>query len=143
VLVEMRQDQRALAHLSAVHNPAEASFNMGQLLVDRNRAADAAPYFQAAIQQNPNMQQAQQALARLQGASVAAATVAPPTVLPQQAAPAGPSLGPQPQQQPAWSTGPQMSYPATARTPAVGASSYVAPQYLPPVANQPGGPAHR
>ena len=31
VLVEMRQDQRALAHLAAVHNPAEANFNLGQL----------------------------------------------------------------------------------------------------------------
>ena len=45
VLVELRQDQRALAHLSAVHGGAEANFNMGQLLVQRGRPMDAAPYF--------------------------------------------------------------------------------------------------
>ena len=59
VLVEMHQDQRALAHLAAVHGAADANYNLGQLLVERNRAADAAPYFQAALQQNPGMQQAQ------------------------------------------------------------------------------------
>ena len=37
VCVEMRQDQRAMAHLSAVHTPAEVQFNMGQFLVVRNR----------------------------------------------------------------------------------------------------------
>src|SRR6185295_3022232 len=33
VLVEMRQDQRALAHLAVVHNQADANYNLGQLLV--------------------------------------------------------------------------------------------------------------
>src|SRR6478609_10342395 len=80
VLVEMRQDQRALAHLSAVHNSAEANYNLGQLLIERGRATDAGPYFQAALQQNPGMQQAQEALAKLQGNPVAVA--APPAVLP-------------------------------------------------------------
>ena len=65
VLVEMRQDQRRLAHLAAVHNPADANFNLGQLLVDRGRPADAVTYFQAALQLNPSMQQAQDALAKL------------------------------------------------------------------------------
>ena len=73
VLVEMHQDQRALAHLAAVHGAADANYNLGQLLVERNRAADAAPYFQAALQQNPGLQQAQVALAKLQGTQVAAA----------------------------------------------------------------------
>jgi tetratricopeptide (TPR) repeat protein len=67
VLVEMHQDQRALAHLAAVHGAADANYNLGQLLVERNRSADAAPYFQAALQQNPGLQQAQEALAKLQG----------------------------------------------------------------------------
>ena len=58
VLVEMRQDQRALGHLAAVHNPAEANFNLGQLLVDRGRPADAVAYFQTALQLNPGMQPA-------------------------------------------------------------------------------------
>jgi len=58
-----------------------------------------------------------------------------PTAMPQLAAPTGPIIAPQQQ---TWSAGPQFGYPATARTPAAGASTYVQPQYLPPVANQPG-----
>lgn len=73
VLVEMHQDQRALAHLAAVHGPADANYNLGQLLVERGRGADAVPYFQAALQQNPNMQPAQEALAKLQATKMAAA----------------------------------------------------------------------
>lgn len=135
VLVEMRQDQRALAHLSAVHNSAEANFNLGQLLIERGRAADAGPYFQAALQQNPGMQQAQEALAKLQGNPVAVS--APPAVLPAvpQPVPPGPMTAPQQQ---TWSNGPQLGYPATARTPNPATSSYVPPTYMPPVANRPG-----
>jgi tetratricopeptide (TPR) repeat protein len=141
VLVEMRQDQRALAHLSAVHNPADANFNLGQLLVDRGRPGDAALYFQTALQLNPGMQQAQDAIARLGGqVNVAQQTPAVPVLVPQQAAPAGPSIAPQ---QPAYPSGPQLSYPATARTPGLGASSFVPPQYLPPVASQPRQPLQR
>jgi hypothetical protein len=108
------------------------------LLIDRGRAADAAPYFQAALQQNPNMQQAQDALAKL-GAQTAVADAAPvvPSATTPAAASTNPSFAPQ---QPTWSAGPQLSYPATARTPATGASSYVPPRYLPPIASQPGQP---
>jgi tetratricopeptide (TPR) repeat protein len=135
VLVEMRQDQRALAHLSAVRSAAEANYNLGQLLIERGRAADAGPYFQAALQLNPSMQQAQDALAKLQGSAVAVA--APPAAVPavQQPVPAGPMTAPAQQ---TWSNGPQLGYPATARTPAPGTSSYVPPRYLPPVASRPG-----
>jgi tetratricopeptide (TPR) repeat protein len=136
VLVEMRQDQQALAHLATVHNPAEANFNLGQLLVERNRAADAAPYFQAALQLNPGMQQAQDALAKLGApANVATQATSSPVLAPQAATPSGPSFAPQQQ---TWPAGPQLSYPATARTPGPGASSYVPPRYLPPIASQPG-----
>ena len=65
VLVELRQDQRALAHLSAVHAPAEANYNLGQLLVERNRPQDAAKYFQAALGIDPAMQPAQRCLPNL------------------------------------------------------------------------------
>ncbi len=145
VLVEMRQDQRALAHLATVHNPADANFNLGQLLVDRGRPADATMYFQTALQLNPGMQQAADALAK-QGTQMNVAQQAPavpmmPGIAPQQAVPAaGPSLG---TQQPTYEAGPQLSYPATARTPGVGASSYIPPQYMPPVASQPGRPLQR
>jgi tetratricopeptide (TPR) repeat protein len=145
VLVEMRQDQRALAHLAAVHGPADANYNLGQLLVERHRSSDAAPYFQAALQQNPTMQQAQNALAKLQGTQISVATlppaaapvapVAPVTQFaPQMTTPRGQPVVPQP----AWSPGPQFTYPNTAQSPSVGTSSFVAPQYLPPVAGRPG-----
>jgi hypothetical protein len=142
----MRQDQRALGHLAAVHGPADANYNFGQLLVQRGRPADATPYFEAAVAQNPHMQPAHVALAKLRGETV---TETPPTT----ATPAGAP-------QPAPTTGPQFGYPATARSPEIGASSYIPPtyhapsapfpatsypttagapaRYLPPVAIQPG-----
>jgi tetratricopeptide (TPR) repeat protein len=138
VLVEMRADQQALVHLSAVHAPADANFNMGQLLVQRNRAADAAPYFAAALEINPAMQPAYEALGKLQGPMVGQA----PTVAAEQLAPAGmPTAAPQgapamaPQQ--AMPAGPQLSFPATARNPAVGTSSYVPPGYYAPAGQLP------
>jgi Tfp pilus assembly protein PilF len=144
VLVEMRQDQRALGHLAAVLNPAEANYNLGQLLVQRGRPADATTYFQTALQLNPGMQQASDALAKL-GAQPTAPVIAQqapvaPVAPQQQFAPAGPSFGPQ---QPTYSSGPQLGYPATARTPGVGTSSYLPPQYMPPIASQPGRPLQR
>jgi tetratricopeptide (TPR) repeat protein len=93
VLVEMRQDQRALAHLAAVHNPADANFNLGQLLVDRGRPGDGAMYFQTALQLNPAMQQAQDAIAKLGGqTNVAAQTPVAPAMPQQQFAPAVPGF---------------------------------------------------
>jgi tetratricopeptide (TPR) repeat protein len=133
VLVEMRQDQQALAHLAAVHPPADAQYNMGQLLVQRGRPQDATPYFTAALEMNPAMQPAYEALVK-QGAvagqvpSVASeqpATNGLPTAAPQSA----PVMA-EPQQ--AAPNGPQMNFPATARTPAVGTSSYVPPGYYAP-----------
>jgi tetratricopeptide (TPR) repeat protein len=114
ILVEMRQDQRALAHLATVHVPAEANYNLGQLLVQRGRAADAAVYFQTALQYNPELQSAQMALGQLQGQP----QVAPEAFVPN----TGPVIGPQ---QPP--TGPQLEYPATANTPDFGTSSYTLP----------------
>ncbi len=138
VLVEMRQDQRALAHLAAVHGSADANYNIGQLLVQRNRSADAAPYFQAALQQNPNMQPAQEALAKLQGnkvvVSMPPAAAQPGTPIAPQTTPVGQPVAPQQ----AWTTGPQYSYPATAQAPTNGATSSTQPRYLPPVAARPG-----
>jgi tetratricopeptide (TPR) repeat protein len=126
VLVEMRQDQQALSHLAAVHAPADANYNMGQLLVQRHRAADAAPYFAAALEINPAMQPAYEALSKLQGQMAGQG----PVVVPQGA----PAMDVQ-QQAPA--TGPQLSYPSTARNPAASASSYVPPGYYAPAAQFP------
>ncbi len=122
VLVEMRQDQRALAHLSAVHGPAESNFNLGQLLVDRGRPHEAVTYFGRALELDPSMQQAQQAIAQLHGTPAAPAQFASEPAVPQQNV--APVYGPQfaPQQQVA-----EPTFPATARGPAFGASSYVPP----------------
>jgi tetratricopeptide (TPR) repeat protein len=128
ILVMMHQDQRALAHLAAVHGPAEANYNMGQLLVQRGRAADAAPYFQAAIDQNPNLQAAHLALARLQGRHVPSAAPPVGTMVEPATAPAGPVVMPSPDP----AAGPQLGYPATARSPDLGASSYIPPAYYAP-----------
>jgi tetratricopeptide (TPR) repeat protein len=141
VLVEMRQDQKALAHLAAVHNPADANFNLGQLLADRGRPGDGAMYFQTALQLNPAMQKAQDAITKLGGqTNVAIQAPVAPAAQQQQFAPAGPNFAPQ---QPTYSSGPQLSYPATARTPVPGTSSYIPPQYMPPIASQPGRPLQR
>jgi len=122
VLVEMHQDQRALAHLSAVHGPAESSFNLGQLLADRGRPHEAVAYYQRALALDPSMQQAQMAIAQLSGGSMTQSQfAAEPTVQQQEIAPAyGPQLAPQ---QPIA----EPNFPATARGPAFGTSSYVPP----------------
>jgi Tfp pilus assembly protein PilF len=130
VLIEMREDQRAIAHLAAVHGAAEANYNFGQLLVQRGRGTDATQYFQAAVDQNPQLQHAHVALAKLQGTTPtttpSVATEAP-TATPQQ----GPTFGP------------TMAYPSTAQTPAYNTSGYVPPRALPPVASQPGSRIQR
>jgi tetratricopeptide (TPR) repeat protein len=134
VLIELRQDQRALGHLVAVHGAAEANYNFGQLLVQRGRAVEATPYFQAAVDQNPQLQSAHVALAKLRGTPIPQVTTAQPASAPaviQQTPPAGP----------------QLYYPATARSPEPGASTYVPPTYYapagtaPPIASPNYGPA--
>jgi tetratricopeptide (TPR) repeat protein len=139
VLVEMRQDQQALAHLAAVHGSAEANYNLGQLLVQRGRADEAAPYFVAAIEQRPDMQAAHEALARLQGPDAATPTiasdVAPDVTGPAVATePSAPAAAPTAMPHQASPAGPQFQYPATATSPGLGTSGYVPPGYRPPAA---------
>jgi tetratricopeptide (TPR) repeat protein len=138
VLVEMREDQRALAHLAAVHGSAEANYNLGQLLVLRGRSDEAAAYFVAAIEQKPDLQAAHDALGQLQGAGPAGtmppATDTPsvattPAAMPERAVPAAAPTGMPQQAAPA---GPEFSYPTTARSPDPGASSYIPPNYHAP-----------
>ncbi len=134
VLVEMRQDQRALAHLAAVHNAADANYNFGQLLVQRGRPADATPYFQAAVEQNPQMQHAHVALAKLRGEEVPATATYTPAAPPQPQSPAveqsAPTDAPQNDQ--------PLTFPATAaRTPGVYPQTGMPTRYLPPVAARP------
>jgi tetratricopeptide (TPR) repeat protein len=165
VLVEMRQDQRALAHLASIHGAAEANYNLGQLLVMRGRSAEAAPYFIAAIEQKPDMQAAHDALAKLQAVDAVGtptvATEAPPVVTAPSAVPGvtSPAAPPAEVPQQSVTAGPEFGYPSTARSPEPGTSSYVPPgyyapsvpyrptvdprvgtrpQYVPPVVSQPG-----
>ncbi len=136
VLVEMHQDQRALAHLSAVHGPAESNYNLGQLLVDRNRPHEAIAFFQRALELDPTMQQAQLAIAQLNGMPTIPSQYAVEPVTPQQEI--APAYGPQfaPQQQVA-----EPTIPATARGPAFGTSSYIpATNYVPPTNYYPSSP---
>jgi Tfp pilus assembly protein PilF len=160
VLVEMRQDQKALAHLTAVHGSAEANFNVGQLLVQRARPSEAVPYFVAAIEQKPDLVAAQEALANLQGTDVSTQTAAatpsvsetasaPTTTVTEsvpevatQPAPPTTTPGVAPPRDP--SQGPQFGYPATARSPEFGQSSQVPPGYYPPTRPFPatGAPAY-
>ncbi|MCI0332787.1 MAG: tetratricopeptide repeat protein [Planctomycetes bacterium] len=135
VLVEMRQDQRALAHLAAVHNAADANYNFGQLLVQRGRPVDATPYFQAAVEQNPQMQHAHVALAKLRGEQVPAAATYTPTTTPQPQTPAVQQQSP-PTDAPPYD--PQLTFPATAaRAPGVYPQTGMPTRYLPPVAARP------
>ncbi len=141
VLVEMRQDQRALGHLVAVHGAADANYNLGQLLVQRGRAADATHYFQAALEQNPASEPARVELAKLQGRDPAVAgttTTVPPTAPAPVAPVVAPAVVPQfaPPQQPP-QAGPQFYYPPAAQSPAFGASSYVPPTYYRPPSSYP------
>jgi tetratricopeptide (TPR) repeat protein len=147
VLVEMRQDQRAMAHLACVHGPAETQFNMGQLLVARSRATEAEAYFEKALDVDPNLEAARVALNQLPGnqprqeatPQVAAQTPKPqpPAVADQRpatsATPAAPAATPPTGQQ----LGPQMIYPGDSRTSSLGRPGFVPSPYQPPVGPYP------
>jgi superkiller protein 3 len=138
VLVEMRQDQRALAHLSAAHGPAESSYNLGQLLADRGRPHEAVMYFQQALELDPTMQPAQLAIAQLSGAPATARQFAAEPAMQQQGV--IPSYSPKlaPQQSVA-----EPTFPATARGPELGTSSYVPPKSYYPSTATPTAPVYQ
>ncbi len=65
VLTELNRNNEALAHLSAVHPPAIANYNLGFLLNQRGRQIEAAEYLRTASRIDPQMQPAQALLAQL------------------------------------------------------------------------------
>lgn len=142
VLVEMQQDHKALAHLSAVHGPAVSNYNMGQLLVARGRPNESMAYFQTALQLDASMDAARMAIAQLsQEPSKAQTQVASEELQPQRSpkpSEFGPVLTPQ---RPA----PQPDFPATARGPAFGTQSYMPPTGYPGASatGAPGAPVYR
>lgn len=65
VLVEMNQVKPAMDHLTAVHTPAVANYNMAVLLSERGRGAEAVPFLGQALALDPTMQPAHDMLAQL------------------------------------------------------------------------------
>lgn len=65
VLVEMNCTDQAVGHLSTVHAPAVAHYNMGVLLSQRGRHAEATRYLITATAIDPSMGPAHQLLAEL------------------------------------------------------------------------------
>jgi tetratricopeptide (TPR) repeat protein len=140
VLVQIRQDQRALAHLSAVHGSAVANYNLGKLLVDRGRPHESIIYFQSAAELDPSMEAAHMAIAQLQGVPMQGPMGTPQfaerVIVPQPATTPsyGPQLAPQqPVEEPV--------FPTTARAPAIGTSSYIPPTNYYPTTAAPATPA--
>ncbi len=67
VLVEMNRVDEAKSHLSAVHPPAIADYNMGVLLQQRGRTQEAILFLTAATHIDPQLQAARKLLVELQG----------------------------------------------------------------------------
>ena len=101
VLVESGRPDDALRHLTAVHPPAAAHYNLAYLLNHRGQIDLARRHLMQAAQLDPSFTPAQQMLAQLDAAAAPAAAVRPqvslsaPAVTQPQAAP--PALGALPQ----------------------------------------------
>lgn len=65
VLMELNRLDEALTHLAVVHPPAIAHYNLGVLLAQRGRTAEASHYLSIATDIDPQMQPAQALLAQL------------------------------------------------------------------------------
>jgi len=65
VLLEMNRKQDAIGHLYAVYPPAAAQYNVGIMLNQRGRSAEAVPHLQAALQANPQLEDARHLLAEI------------------------------------------------------------------------------
>lgn len=121
VLVELGDTGGAFAQLSAVHPPAVAHYNMGQLFSQRGRHAEAAQCYQTALQIDPSLQQAQAALARLEAGDLHVA--ARPSATPQPS----PVMNPQPTPATAIPVSPEPSFNSAA------GPVFPVPRNLPPV----------
>ncbi|MCG8450786.1 MAG: tetratricopeptide repeat protein [Pirellulales bacterium] len=69
VLIEMNQINPALAHLSAVHSPAVAQYNIGVLLHQRGRNDEATHFLATAAQMDPQLVAANTILAQIKGST--------------------------------------------------------------------------
>jgi len=107
LLTELNQLDGALHHLSAVHAPAIAQYNMGYLLNERGRSQEAIRFLAGAVQVDPSLAAAHDLLAELSGPAqhMAQASPAPRAVV------SNNHILPTPQ------TYPGQGYPATGTTP--------------------------
>ena len=71
VLIEQNNFNAAMAHLSAVNEPAVANYNMAALLQERGRSDEAVPFLQQALALNPQFAEASTLLANITGVSPA------------------------------------------------------------------------
>lgn len=74
VLVKVNRIDEAQSHLSAVHPPAIAHYNMGVLLQQRGRTNEAIRFLTAAMHIDPQLQEARKLLVELQGDAPALAS---------------------------------------------------------------------
>lgn len=81
VLIEMNMTDHALGHLAAVNPPAVAQYNLGYLLNERGRKAEAAQHLTIAANLDPKMQPARDLLASHNGTQPAQnqSAATPPT----------------------------------------------------------------
>ncbi|MEO0529279.1 MAG: tetratricopeptide repeat protein [Planctomycetota bacterium] len=145
VLVEVGQTQEALAHLKTAYGPAAAHYNLGQLLTRAGRTNDAIAQLNQALEIEPTLGPARDALSMLTASQPKFAaqpqptpavpsptpTPAPPAYLSQApAAPAGPVATPAPAYAPAQVAAAPPRVEPTEEAPA-GAPTF--PRLLPPV----------
>ena len=137
VLVEQGKTDEALSHLQTVSSPAAAHYNVGQLLVRGGKTFEAKTQFEKAIQVDPSLGAAHEALAKLDTPTPAALVnqapkqepTRPAPIAVAQAAPAFPQL---PQQSPSSDITPlEPSQSSEANAALSGPPSF--PRLLPPV----------
>lgn len=126
VLIELNQINGAVQHQSAVHPPAVAQYNVGVLLHQRERDAEAVQFLAAASQADPNFAAASTLLAQLTSNAQQPVAQAPAT---------NEHVLPTPQTSPYPTTGAVTATPAAQTVPAETARVPVgySPMSLPPV----------
>ena len=134
VLVELNRTEEALAHLKAAYGEAAAHHNLGQLFARRGKTGLAIQHLQTAVQLEPSLGPAHQALARL---APTAPVVDTPLSAPTSVA-ASPAVAPRVAAYapaPAAQSPPTVAVPATPQAPVeAGVPSF--PRLLPPVLGQ-------
>lgn len=134
IQVELGQLDAAVQHLAAVYPPPVVNYNMGVLLHERGRSAEAEPYLATAIRLDPNLQPAHVLLAEIRPSSPLFETARVPQSPTPAATPPTPAVTPStttPVREPAQT--PDDPQPAFIDTGAPPMPSTMEPVLLPPV----------